>query len=517
MANEPKLKAVQIFGYPQPAALGKPKLKAINLFDSAVVTNISGTLNGYDQNLFAYWKLDETSATIANTSCLYGNAGFYVNSPTLSETAPTNLLFDSTAATFNGTDEYVNVTALKGPVGHWRLDETSGTSATDSSEYATSGVYVNTPTLGVTAPTALTFSSTAVTFNGSNEYMYAVKPQALMLDWTNKATYCFWINNGTNTNKYVFSSGSLDGSRFTLNSYVNGSNLYVNIIKTGVGTVTVTNAIDIGTGTWHHIAIVYGGSTSISVYLDGVLATTKTFTHSTYTALDANARLYIGVNLSYGSGAGAYFAGSVDDFRVYNRELSESEIGALGTRGLETTGKPGLGESLTGIITFSFWYKSTSTSLGDVFGSTNSGATTIRIIANSNNNLNNQSGHIAIQVKDEGGRVRTTATIPGFGAANISDGSWHHIGIVHYPSSSALIFVDGQQKIVSTTTTGGSTMTNPANFTYPVLMGCYNNAGTPQSFMSCTIDDFRIYFKEYDNGNIYDLTGGYPPFGAIIN
>jgi hypothetical protein len=53
------------------------------------------------------------------------------------------------------------------PIGYWRLGETSGTTAADSSGYQRSGIYVNAPTLGAASllssdPNAL------VRLNGAN-------------------------------------------------------------------------------------------------------------------------------------------------------------------------------------------------------------------------------------------------------------------------------------------------------------------------------------------------------------
>ena len=69
-------------------------------------------------------------------------------------------------------------------------------------------------------------------------------------------------------------------------------------------------------GTWIHAAATYDGTT-IRIYFNGVLENSKT------------AALTIGTNstdLSLGGIASRYYSGQIDDVRIYNRALSESEI-----------------------------------------------------------------------------------------------------------------------------------------------------------------------------------------------
>ncbi len=55
---------------------------------------------------------------------------------------------------FNRLDlfTYETEVATDSPIGHWKLQETSGTTATDSGSLSVDGTYVNTPTLGATGP-----------------------------------------------------------------------------------------------------------------------------------------------------------------------------------------------------------------------------------------------------------------------------------------------------------------------------------------------------------------------------
>ena len=71
-------------------------------------------------------------------------------------------------------------------------------------------------------------------------------------------------------------------------------------------------------GRWQHVAATYDGSTA-RIYLDGTLAATSTFTGNVG---DSNS-WRIG---AYGSPAGGFFQGLIDNVRIYGRALSASEI-----------------------------------------------------------------------------------------------------------------------------------------------------------------------------------------------
>jgi fibronectin type 3 domain-containing protein len=71
-------------------------------------------------------------------------------------------------------------------------------------------------------------------------------------------------------------------------------------------------------GQWQHVAATYDGTTA-RIYVDGTLAASSTFAGNVG---DSN-NWRIG---AYGSPAGNFFDGSIDDVRIYSRALSASEI-----------------------------------------------------------------------------------------------------------------------------------------------------------------------------------------------
>ena len=92
-------------------------------------------------------------------------------------------------------------------------------------------------------------------------------------------------------------------------------------VRAGGFDQAVRDATAIPLGTWTHLATTYDGTT-LRVYVNGVqvgsLAATGTIASST-------GQVTIGGNSVWGE----YFAGAVDDVRIYNRALSAAEITSL--------------------------------------------------------------------------------------------------------------------------------------------------------------------------------------------
>ena len=88
-----------------------------------------------------------------------------------------------------------------------------------------------------------------------------------------------------------------------------------------------TKAIDpVSTNTWHHFFAQYDG-TDLYVYVDGELQAKTPFTSHTN---DTRTNILIGASHSRGDVAG-FYEGIIDDIRIYDRTLSETEITWLAT------------------------------------------------------------------------------------------------------------------------------------------------------------------------------------------
>src|SRR5207245_6481527 len=97
----------------------------------------------------------------------------------------------------------------------------------------------------------------------------------------------------------------------------------LNFIKVGIG--DGTSSVAISAGTCQHVTITWNAATSeVKFYLNGALAQTVIDASVVNAPLDSD-NLLVGFWL----GGGSYFAGAMDELRVYNRVLSETGILAL--------------------------------------------------------------------------------------------------------------------------------------------------------------------------------------------
>ena len=122
------------------------------------------------------------------------------------------------------TTTYTTEVLADSPYLYWKLDETSGTTATDSSGNSRSGTYTNSPTLN---QTALINEGKSVDFDGTNDYCKYTLPSNFtgsftMECWINSDTYASYpgvfgawtanSNGNYGTNLQLSNTGSFSGS-----------------------------------------------------------------------------------------------------------------------------------------------------------------------------------------------------------------------------------------------------------------------------------------------------------------
>jgi len=207
-----------------------------------------------------------------------------------------------------------------GLIGYWGLDETSGTTASDKTGYGNTGTYVNSPTLNVAPPEALTFPSRAVTFNGTNQYVSVENNANIALTSTISVTAWIKVTNNLPQQQIL--------SKYNIISPYQGYAMGLSIrnLNTGWldwwdGTAWRTSNTVIPNNTWTHVVVTQSG-TEIKFYVNGSSVVTVTGAN-----IPANS-----INAAIGSisgGGGGFFNGSMDDVRIYNRALTSGEISGL--------------------------------------------------------------------------------------------------------------------------------------------------------------------------------------------
>src|SRR3989441_24250 len=196
---------------------------------------------------------------------------------------------------------------------YYRFDEGAGSLANDSSGNGNTGSL-----LGGTTWTAGQLGQ-AVNFNGVSGNVTASTTTGLNQSTT--LTIAAWINPSdvSATYRTLVAKGAAGLRGYAVDLY-NGK---LNFIK--VTGADVTSSVLLSTGTWQHVAITWNAATSeVKFYMNGALAQTISDSFVPPAPLDTDNLL-----VSLWLRGGSYFAGAMDELRIYNRVLSATDILAL--------------------------------------------------------------------------------------------------------------------------------------------------------------------------------------------
>lgn len=212
----------------------------------------------------------------------------------------------------------ITITPSAGGLLAWlKFDETSGTLAADSSGNGRNG------TLNGGASWVAGKTGNAVNLSGSSQY---VSLPAGVVNGLNDFTIATWVkltalstwarlfDFGSNTTTNMFlvpSSGST--IRFAITTGGSGAEQRIN------GATTLPSAV------WKHVAVTLSGSTG-TLYVDGAQVGQNTAMTLKPSSLGNTSNNWLGRSQYSGD---AYLNGQLDQFRIYSRALSASEILAL--------------------------------------------------------------------------------------------------------------------------------------------------------------------------------------------
>src|SRR3989441_808225 len=199
---------------------------------------------------------------------------------------------------------------------YYRFDEGAGSLANDSSGNGNTGSL-----LGGTTWTAGQLGQ-ALNFDGVSGNLTDSTTTGLNLSAT--LTIAAWIKPsdvsatcGCNRTLVVKGAAGLRGYGANL---INGR---LNFIK--VGSADVASSVLLSAGTWQHVAITWNAATSeATFYINGALAQTIINSSVASAPLDTDK-----LSVSLWLNGGSYFAGAMDELRIYNRVLSATDRLAL--------------------------------------------------------------------------------------------------------------------------------------------------------------------------------------------
>ncbi|GIE85252.1 family 43 glycosylhydrolase [Actinoplanes regularis] len=209
----------------------------------------------------------------------------------------------------------------------YRFDETGGTVAKDSSGNGFNGTLNRGPsfTSGVDGGAI----SLAGGGSSSATAPYVTIPNGVLKGATS-ATVSLWAkwNASTTVNQWIYALGP-DSNKYLFTSPSNGSSLLYSAITSGSWPAEskLASSGQLPGGSWQHIAVTVDGTAgTAAMYLNGRRVASATgVTVKPGDLYDASKSYsgYVGKSLY---SADPYFAGAIDDFRIYNTALTGPEI-----------------------------------------------------------------------------------------------------------------------------------------------------------------------------------------------
>ncbi|MCL4405315.1 MAG: DUF2341 domain-containing protein [Patescibacteria group bacterium] len=237
----------------------------------------------------------------------------FASNPTVTSITPSLVVNSGTQAisSVGGT----GFTTETGLVGLWSLEG----NANDSSGSGNNATGYN-----VSYGTAYGRFGQGASFNGSSSYIQTPNLSAINSN-TQPYSVAVWFKAAA-AGVIVDETGST-----SINSGWHQS--FMEILSSGSVAVRVYNLSTLTAGTatfntWNQVVLTYDGTT-VRSYLNGVAGGTTTGTRSSPGASSYGEYLNLGATDSTNLGSGAWFSGSIDEFRVYSRVLSSTEVTSL--------------------------------------------------------------------------------------------------------------------------------------------------------------------------------------------
>jgi hypothetical protein len=162
-----------------------------------------------------------------------------------------------------------------------------------------------------------------LSLDGTNDHVVVANPSTLNFG-TGNFTIAVWVKRGaigsehTIFSKTANNSWAAGGKEF----FIDGGNNKLSFGGFGLGAEVASTGTITNDGSWHHVAVTFVNSTNtVALYIDGVASGSGTLN------LPADVAGHV-VKVG-GHPAGHYFKGQMDEFRVFSRTLSPSEVSSV--------------------------------------------------------------------------------------------------------------------------------------------------------------------------------------------
>lgn len=258
------------------------------------------------------WELGEYAAQTSSwgtglTSVTY--AGGSTSTPT-----PTPTPIPTQAGTATASSYRLTVLA-DSPALYYRLDESSGTAAADSSGNGRSATYTSNATLNVSGATA----DGDAAISGTGQTVKYASGTGLPTASSSRSIECWYRTSTSQSNVVLAAWGSETSNELFAVMLYSATQLKVTSWSTDYyfPLPSGRNAFD---GAWHHVVATFDGS-NLTMYVDGV--SLGTIPASFNTILNTG-----GLTIGSSTGGGYGYNGAIDEVAAYGTVLTGSQVGA---------------------------------------------------------------------------------------------------------------------------------------------------------------------------------------------
>ena len=271
---------------------------------------IEDNLNGYFMSLVPY-----------NSSSVYWNTTLFIANNATNRNITLQM---RTADSYNISDA--------GLVALWGLNNRTG----ENSTYFKDELGINNGTCSSTACPILTPNGTvgkAYSFDGNDYITVGIDKSTIS---SGGITLSAWVKTTNLTfNKVIvakrFNNGGSDSINYGLISSSANLTFYYSaapvVSYNTWGTANSVTQLGLEDGNWHHILVshTFGTSSAIKMYVDGVSKSGSWIAGGTALPYTTSGQI-LSIGASYFTTWGAFFNGSIDEVRIYNRSLSVDEV-----------------------------------------------------------------------------------------------------------------------------------------------------------------------------------------------
>jgi hypothetical protein len=199
------------------------------------------------------------------------------------------------------------VYGLEGLFAHWKFDDGSGNTATDSAG-SNNGALIGNPTWTTGRVNG------ALSFDGSGEYVVAAPVAPLAGDTFSAQAWIRVDESAGAFNPFLMQNTNIGNYGFYF--YISNDRPDVYIFGSS-GYANANSSETLNADQWYHIATTNDGS-NLKLYVDGLLKDSDSSTGLT----GVNQNAYIGCEPI----SSIYYMGLIDDVRIHDRAMSESEF-----------------------------------------------------------------------------------------------------------------------------------------------------------------------------------------------